>query len=101
MEAVVAFWHGDFPKARRHHEIAAHVHEQTELYVAGSGMVATMALSRDQGLVTVGLVADEAELLQWIRGQVAAGADTGLPGVVAAGAATTTGSPVDATWPAP
>ncbi|MCZ4551958.1 BTAD domain-containing putative transcriptional regulator [Gordonia rubripertincta] len=95
MEAVIAFWRGDFAEARRHHEIAAHVHEQTELYVAGSGMVATMALSRDQGLVTVGPVSDEAELLQWIRGLISAGGDTGLAGVVAAGAATTTGTPVD------
>lgn len=44
MEAVLAIWRGDFAEAQRHHAIAAHVHEQTELYVAGSGMVAEVSL---------------------------------------------------------
>ncbi|WP_234790986.1 BTAD domain-containing putative transcriptional regulator [Mycolicibacterium wolinskyi] len=49
MEAVLAMWHGDFTEAQRHHAIAAHVHEQTELYVAGSGLVAVVTLLREQG----------------------------------------------------
>ncbi|MBO0677605.1 AAA family ATPase [Mycolicibacterium sp. S2-37] len=49
MEAVLAVWHGDFAEAERHHAIAAHVHEQTELYEAGSGLVAAVSLMREKG----------------------------------------------------
>ncbi|QEM48257.1 AAA family ATPase [Mycolicibacterium grossiae] len=49
MEAVLAVWRGDFAEAERHHGIAAHVHEQTELYEAGSGLVATVSLFREKG----------------------------------------------------
>ncbi|MCV7280034.1 AAA family ATPase [Mycolicibacterium flavescens] len=49
MEAVVAAWVGDFAEAERHHAIAAHVHEQTELYEAGSGLLATATLLREKG----------------------------------------------------
>lgn len=48
-EAVMAVWTGDFAEARRHHEIAARVHEQTELYEAGSGLVAAVCLLRELG----------------------------------------------------
>ena len=49
MEAVLAAWWGDFVEAERHHAIAAHVHEQTELYDAGSGLVAAVSLLREKG----------------------------------------------------
>jgi hypothetical protein len=49
MEAVLAMWAGDFTEAERHHGIAAHVHEQTELYEAGSGLLATASLLREKG----------------------------------------------------
>ncbi|HEY5842318.1 MAG TPA: BTAD domain-containing putative transcriptional regulator [Mycobacterium sp.] len=49
MEAVLAVWHGDFAEAERHHTIAAHVHEQTELYEAGSGLIAIACLLREKG----------------------------------------------------
>ncbi|MCV7055066.1 BTAD domain-containing putative transcriptional regulator [Mycolicibacterium gilvum] len=49
MEAVLAVWHGDFAEAGRHHAIAAHVHEQTELYEAGSGLLARATLLRERG----------------------------------------------------
>ncbi|MEW5808712.1 MAG: BTAD domain-containing putative transcriptional regulator [Actinomycetota bacterium] len=49
MEAVLAMWTGDFAEARRHHATAAHVHEQTELYEAGSGLLATASLLRETG----------------------------------------------------
>ncbi len=49
MEAVLAMWHGDFAEAERHHAIAAHVHDQTELYEAGSGLLATATLLRERG----------------------------------------------------
>ena len=49
MEAVLAVWRGDFAEAERHHGIAAHVHEQTELYGAGSGLMAAVSLLRETG----------------------------------------------------
>ncbi|MGE0215976.1 BTAD domain-containing putative transcriptional regulator [Mycolicibacterium sp.] len=49
MEAVLAMWVGDFAEAERHHAIAAHVHEQTELYEAGSGLLAGASLLREKG----------------------------------------------------
>ncbi|OBB75219.1 MULTISPECIES: BTAD domain-containing putative transcriptional regulator [Mycolicibacterium] len=49
MEAVLAVWRGDFAEAERHHRIAAEVHEQTELYEAGSGLIATVILIRERG----------------------------------------------------
>lgn len=49
MEAVLAVWRGDFPEAHRHHTIAAQVHERTELYEAGSGLIAATSLLRERG----------------------------------------------------
>ena len=49
MEAVLAVWRGDFAEAERHHGVAAHVHEQTELYGAGSGLMAAVSLVRETG----------------------------------------------------
>ncbi len=49
MEAVLAMWVGDFAQAARHHATAAHVHEQTELYEAGSGLLAAASLLRERG----------------------------------------------------
>lgn len=49
MEAVLAVWRGDFAEAERHHRIAADVHEQTELYEAGSGLIAAVVLIREKG----------------------------------------------------
>ncbi len=49
MQAVLAVWRGDFAEAECHHELAAHVHERTELYEAGSGMVAIASLRWEQG----------------------------------------------------
>ena len=49
MQAVLAVWRGDFAEAHRHHGIAAHVHEQTELYGAGSGLMAEVSLLRETG----------------------------------------------------
>lgn len=49
MEAVTAVWRGDFAEADRHHGIAAHVHEQTELYGAGSALMAAVSLVRETG----------------------------------------------------
>lgn len=48
-EATLAVWQGDFTEADRHRNIAAYVHEQTELYGAGSGLVAEVSLLRERG----------------------------------------------------
>jgi DNA-binding SARP family transcriptional activator len=50
-EAVIALWRGDFAETERHHAIAASVHEQTELYEAGSGMLAAVSLIREKGRI--------------------------------------------------
>ncbi|MEV0670551.1 BTAD domain-containing putative transcriptional regulator [Mycobacterium sp. NPDC050441] len=63
MQAVLAIWRGDFAEAGRHHAIAAHVHEQTELYGAGSGLLAEVTLLRETGgPVSEGLVATQADI---------------------------------------
>ncbi|WP_454789104.1 BTAD domain-containing putative transcriptional regulator [Mycolicibacterium lutetiense] len=63
MQAVLAIWRGDFVEAGRHHAIAAHVHEQTELYGAGSGLLAEVTLLRETGgPVGDGLVAAQADI---------------------------------------
>lgn len=49
MEAVLAVWRGDLVEAQRHHGIALQVHEQTELYGAGSSIIAAAALLRETG----------------------------------------------------
>jgi DNA-binding SARP family transcriptional activator len=83
-EAVVALWRGDFAETERHHRIAASVHEQTELYEAGSGMLAVVSLIREQGRIS------EAGLLS---AQVPDAGGEGMVGVVQVALATV--RPVD------
>ncbi|BBY87838.1 BTAD domain-containing putative transcriptional regulator [Mycolicibacterium tokaiense] len=72
-EALIALWRGDFAETARHHDIAASVHEQTELYEAGSGMLAAASLIRETGRVPeTGLLA----------GDVPAAGGEGMVGVV-------------------
>lgn len=47
MEGTLAAWRGDFDDARRHYEIGTRVHQQTELYYAGSAGVARLSLRRE------------------------------------------------------
>ncbi len=49
METVYAIWRGEFASAGRHLGIAGQVHEQTELYGVGSGLVALACLKRELG----------------------------------------------------
>ncbi|MCV7193158.1 BTAD domain-containing putative transcriptional regulator [Mycolicibacterium brumae] len=49
LEAVLAVWSGDLAEARRHHRIAIAVHGETELYGAGSALIALACLLRDEG----------------------------------------------------
>ncbi|MGW4097418.1 BTAD domain-containing putative transcriptional regulator [Mycobacterium sp. NPDC004974] len=60
MQSVLAIWLGDFAEARAHHAIAARVHEQTELYGAGSGLLAEATLLHETGGPVEGLTATQA-----------------------------------------
>ena len=85
MEAVLAVWRGDFAEAHRHHTIAAQVHEQTELYEAGSGLIAATALLRETGETI-----DEASLF----GPDHVGGGAGMVGVARAALLTVRSDPV-------
>lgn len=85
MEAVLAMWSGDFTEARRHHATAAHVHEQTELYEAGSGLLAAASLLRETGEALDSSWAD-------LRASTQTGGQ-GMVGVVRAALLTMTPSP--------
>ncbi|KQR99733.1 hypothetical protein ASG12_02800 [Williamsia sp. Leaf354] len=94
MESTLALWHGDLARAQRHHAIAREVHEQTELYAAGSGMIALMSHGWERGeLADLGV--GEQDPLRWLREVVAAGDDVGMVGVAAAGVAATAGTRTD------
>ncbi|MGU3291015.1 BTAD domain-containing putative transcriptional regulator [Williamsia sp. M5A3_1d] len=94
MESTLALWRGDLTRAQRHHEIAREVHEQTELYAAGSGMIALMSHGWERGeLVDLGVGSDDP--IRWLRAVVAAREDVGMVGVAAAGVAATAGDRVD------
>ncbi|MFT3900540.1 MAG: BTAD domain-containing putative transcriptional regulator [Gordonia sp. (in: high G+C Gram-positive bacteria)] len=51
MQASLAVWHGRFDLAKDHFRTAIAVHEDTQLYVAGSGALAMMALATEQGVL--------------------------------------------------
>jgi len=91
MEMALAVWHADFDLAREHFRVAMTVHRQTELYVAGSGMLALMALAGQQGvgeLVDEVLGTDESGRMDWAAATVAASPDNQVARLMAAGVAT-------------
>ena len=51
MEGTLALWRGDFQAAHRHQAIGTRVHLQTELYYAGSWVVARLSLQREDGML--------------------------------------------------
>ncbi|GAA2054873.1 BTAD domain-containing putative transcriptional regulator [Williamsia deligens] len=96
MESTIALWHGDLAGARRQYQIAREVHEQTELYVAGSGMIALMTYAWERGsLAELGFAADDP--LRWMQSVVDEGGDNGMVGVVVAGTAAVAGARGDRT----
>ena len=91
MESTIALWHGDLAGARRQYQVAREVHEQTELYVAGSGMIALMTYAWERGaLAELGFASDDP--LRWMQSVVDEGGDNGMVGVVVAGTAAIAGA---------
>jgi len=92
MQAALAVWRGEFDLARKHLGTAIAVHRQTELYVAGSGALATMAMATQQGLFDE--ISDEAlgiergDRMGWARAAVAAAPDNMVAVLLASGVAT-------------
>ncbi|MEH3154411.1 MAG: BTAD domain-containing putative transcriptional regulator [Gordonia paraffinivorans] len=91
MESTIALWHGDLAGARHQYQVAREVHEQTELYVAGSGMIALMTYAWERGaLAELGFASDDP--LRWMQSVVDEGGDNGMVGVVVAGTAAIAGA---------
>ncbi|GGF26068.1 hypothetical protein [Williamsia phyllosphaerae] len=90
MESTLALWHGDLPEAHRQHAIARDVHEQTELYVAGSGMIAVMGLGWEQGTLSDLALTDDP--MRWMQTVIEERGDNGMVGVVVAGTAAIAGA---------
>ncbi|WP_059039217.1 BTAD domain-containing putative transcriptional regulator [Gordonia desulfuricans] len=67
MEAAIAVWRGRFDLAEEHFRTAVAVHEQTELYVAGSGAIAMMALAAERGRLDESLMGQDIDPLEWAR----------------------------------
>jgi DNA-binding SARP family transcriptional activator len=92
MQAAIAVWRGEFDRARDHLATAIAVHRQTELYVAGSGALATMAMSTQRGLFDeIGddvLGIDRNDRMGWARAAVAAAPDNRVAVLLASGVAT-------------
>ncbi|WP_228461663.1 BTAD domain-containing putative transcriptional regulator [Gordonia spumicola] len=91
MEMALAVWHADFDVARDHFRVAMTVHQQTELYVAGSGMLALMALAGQQGvgeLIDDVVGTDESGRMDWAASVVAQAPDDQVARLMAAGVAT-------------
>lgn len=67
MEMSLASWRGDFSLARQHFDTAVTVHEQTELYVAGSNWLAMMAMACERGMLDDLAGAGGPDPLDWAR----------------------------------
>lgn len=67
MEVTLAVWRGEFDVAREHFRTAVTVHEETELYVAGSGAIAMMALATEQGLLDDVVDTGDVDPINWAR----------------------------------
>ncbi|MGW0036601.1 BTAD domain-containing putative transcriptional regulator [Gordonia sp. NPDC003376] len=67
MEAAIAVWRGRFDLAEEHFRTAVAVHEQTELYVAGSGAIAMMALAVERERLDDVLEGRDVDPVVWAR----------------------------------
>lgn len=67
MEASLAVWRGEMDRATEHFRIAHAVHEQTELYVAGSGAIAMMAMAAERGLLDEVIDTGGLDPVTWAR----------------------------------
>jgi DNA-binding SARP family transcriptional activator/DNA polymerase III delta prime subunit len=80
MEGTLALWHGDTAAARRHYEAAGRIHAQTELYYAGSAVLAGLALVREEGGLAAADTTDAPEPLVWRAAVAAARGDAAAAG---------------------
>lgn len=95
MEASVAVWHGEFDRAKDHFRTAVAVHEQTELYVAGSGAIAMMAMATERGLLDEFVDTGGLDPVTWARTVSAQFADNHVVILLAAGVAKIAGADGD------
>ncbi|MGC4932921.1 BTAD domain-containing putative transcriptional regulator [Gordonia sp. DT30] len=95
MEASLAVWHGDFATAKAHFRTAVTVHQMTELYVAGTGTIALLALAAERGMLDE--IADTGELspMEWARMMAADFTDDQVTILLAAGIAMIAGAEGD------
>ncbi|GAB35427.1 AfsR/SARP family transcriptional regulator [Gordonia otitidis] len=95
MEAALAVWYGEFDRAREHFDTAFAVHQQTQLYVAGSGALAMMAMATQEGMfeqfVDDVLGIDRDDRLEWVRTVVSGAAGNSVATLLASGVATVAG----------
>lgn len=67
MEASLAVWHGDFATAKHHFRTAVTVHQMTELYVAGTGTIALLALAAERGMLDDLADTGDHSPMEWAR----------------------------------
>lgn len=92
MEMSMASWRGDFGLARQHFETAVAVHEQTQLYVAGSNWMAMMAMSCERGVLDELVDTEGLEPIVWARKVTEGSSDNQLAVTLAAGIANIAGA---------
>lgn len=95
MQASLAVWHGGFDLAKEHFRTAVAVHEDTQLYVAGSGALAMMALATEQGVLGEFIDTGGRTPLEWARAIVEQFTDNQVMVMLAAGVAAIAGSQGD------
>ncbi|HNP58891.1 MAG TPA: BTAD domain-containing putative transcriptional regulator [Gordonia sp. (in: high G+C Gram-positive bacteria)] len=95
MEASLAVWHGGFDLAKEHFRTAVAVHEDTQLYVAGSGALAMMALATEQGVLGEFIDTGGLPPTEWARLIVEEFTDNGVMIMLAAGVAAIAGAQGD------
>ncbi|MFT4199960.1 BTAD domain-containing putative transcriptional regulator [Gordonia sp. (in: high G+C Gram-positive bacteria)] len=95
MQASLAVWHGDFELAREQFRTAVAVHEDTQLYVAGSSALAMMALATEQGVLGEFLDTGDLSPVQWARMILEQFTDNQVMVLLAAGVAAIAGAQGD------
>ncbi len=95
MQASLAVWHGGFDVAREHFRTAVAVHEETQLYVAGSGALAMMALATEEGVLGEFIDTGGMSPVEWARVIVDQFTDNQVMIMLAAGVAAIAGAQGD------
>ncbi|WHU48805.1 BTAD domain-containing putative transcriptional regulator [Gordonia sp. L191] len=95
MEASLAVWHGDFATATHHFRTAVTVHQMTELYVAGTGTIALLALAAERGMLDDLADTGDRTPMEWARMIAADFTDDQVAILLAAGIAMIAGAEGD------